>query len=427
MPARRPHRAFPKRQNLQGSMTVANAAPTESALLANPDAASSSVSFSIPALAQSIPSNPSPSNNGPNPPASSSQPAQSSASNNSIATSTVVGACVGAFLALVLAITLAIWYNKRSSKSSSRKAHADSPISQMRNAAGNQSRRQSHLEPWARFDNGGEDVWEGMGQMRQRPSSGPMEKLGAMFHRTPSTTSAEKSSDGHGRESIGTMQHFAKYHPGLAAEMAHEPTPPPPIRRFAGRIEVGPAVSWDGETVGGESFLSLQSRLSGTMSPIIMAKSTPPATASEPHKWESAEVMHVDEDTGVDDSGFVETRNPFADGPVKAKGSNPFFNAQEKPRTATNPFADAYSTKTIPKSFTERTESTFSGSSNERAMQSLLAALETSPEDVNERLRVASMQSSFYSRTSTIMSGDEEDIASVTAFPLPPTQVPRGL
>ncbi|KAH7928230.1 hypothetical protein BV22DRAFT_1192944 [Leucogyrophana mollusca] len=424
MPAHHAHKAFLKRQNIEGSMTVANAQPTESALLANPSAVSPSYSYSVPPLAQAAPTGSSPSGSALNPPASSSQPPQSSASSKDISTGTVVGACVGAFIALVLAISLAVWCNKRSSKPSSRQARSlPSPISQMRNAAGNLSRRQSHLEPWARFDNSGEDRWEGMDQMKQRPPSGPMEKLGAMFHRTPSTTSAEKSSDGHGRESIGTMQHFAKYHPGLAAEMAATPAPPAPIRQFAGRIEIGPSVSWDGETVGGESFLSLRSRLSGTMTPTVMAKSTPPATASEPHKWESAEVMHVDDESDT----IGELRNPFADGSTKSKGSNPFFNAQEKPRTTTNPFADAFATKTVTKEFTNRTESTLSGSSNDRAMQSLIAALEISPEDVKERLRVASMQPSFYSQTSTILSGDEEDVASMTAFPLPPTQIPRGL
>lgn len=285
-----------------------------------------------------------------------------------------------------------------------------------------------------------------------------MEKLGAMFHRTPSTNSAEKSFDGHGnRESIGTMQHFAKYHPGLAEEMASKPvdagyivvTKPPPVKQFAGRTQANgvPAVSWDGDTIGGDSFHTTRSRLSGTMSPTMtMAKFTPPATVSGSHRWESAEVGHIDVCVS-ETSEAGDSRNPFADAASVKSGisrrvTNPFFNAQEKPQKRTllanttpesnpfanttsesNPFAD--SNAPIPRPFLEvqaRSNSDTS-SNNSHAMQSLLAALDMPVEDVRERLRVASMQSSYYSRASTI---DDVDAVSVTAFPYPPTQVPLG-
>lgn len=282
----------------------------------------------------------------------------------------------------------------------------------------------------------------------QRPPSGPMEKLGAMFHRTPSTNSGEKSSDAHGnRESIGTMQHFAKYHPGLAEEMASKPvdagfvvvTKPPPVRRFQGRTQADsvPTISWDSETLGGESFLSIHERLSGTMAPTgTMAKFTPPTTTSGSHRWESAEVGHIDVD-GLEMSEAGDLRSPFADNAASIRSSlnrsviNPFFNAQEKSQKRTllakttstyepNPFTDSNAAVTYLDPPLDPT-SGVSSSSNTQAMQSLIAALDMPPE---EHLRVVSMQSSLYSRSSTIMSGD--DVVSVTAFPYPPTQVPLG-
>ncbi|KIJ67105.1 hypothetical protein HYDPIDRAFT_38529 [Hydnomerulius pinastri MD-312] len=435
------HKLLRKRQNgalpLSGSIVVSNPTPTASSLAQNTAAVSNPDAPSGVPLVGNGPTGSSPTSQVSTP--SATAPATSSG--KQIPLGTVVGACIAAFMALIIAILLAIYCSKRQKP----RRHGPSPRSQSRNAVNDSSRRRSHLEPWGRL-NDDDDHWEGQQQqMKQRPPSGPMEKLGAMFHRTPSTTSGEKSSDGHNRESIGTMQHFAKYHPGLAAEMASQAAikdadsqilKPPPVRQFAGRVaEVEPAVSWDGETVGGESFLSLHSRLSGTMSPTMMAmaKSTPPATASDLHRWESAQVLHIDE-AGSELSEIGELRNPFADSSSSVKGSmrgagNPFFNAQDKPHKRTllpntnnNPFADSYAP------VDSRTDSVVSDSSagNTRAMQSLIAALGVPQEDVQERLRVASMQSSYYSRGSAYLTGDEgEDVISVTAFPYPPTQIPR--
>jgi len=84
-----------------------------------------------------------------------------------------------------------------------------------------------------------------------------------------------------------------------------------------------------------------------------------------------------------------------------------------------NPFADQLKhlfTHTLQDSNTSMT----SISSTDRAMQSLIAALDVTPEEIHERLRVASMQSSIQSNNTAM-----EDDASVAEFPLPPTQVPR--
>jgi hypothetical protein len=260
------------------------------------------------------------------------------------------------------------------------------------------------------------DRWEG--QEKQRP---PSATLGTMFQRTLSNLSAEKSSETHNRESVGTMQHFVKYHPGLAAEMASQGAiagvnskvaKPPPVLRLMGRsTDLAPPVSWDGETVGGESVMSLHSSWSNSASPMMMAtaKSTPPTTSSFLHRWESAEVVHVDSEVSEDG----ELPNPFADSRASSssirsssKGRNPFFSGRDHPVRRTllpdthkNPFADP--------------DAPSRDSSD--PILSLIAALEQPMSD-----RVVSFQSSLYSR----MTGDDGDSTiSVTAFPYPPTQI----
>ncbi|KAG1736592.1 hypothetical protein EDD22DRAFT_924015 [Suillus occidentalis] len=422
-----------KRQTLgglSGSVIVTDTSPTATALVQNTTPIYNSGSATGIQLASSTPS-PSPTSS-----SAASAVATSPSSSSDISLSTVIGACVGAFVLLILVISLAIHCSIR------QKPQRRGNPSQSRNAANNLSRQRSHLQPWDRLN----DDKEGQQDGSPRPPSGPMEKLGAMFHRTPSTTSGEKSSDSHGnRESIGTMQHFAKYHPGLAEEMASKSadlgrvavTKPPPIQRFMSRTTADgvPTISWDGDTVGGgDSFLSVHSRLSGTMSPTMtVAKSTPPATASGSHRWESAEVGHIDV-YGSEMSEAGDSRNPFADAAsvksgVSRRVTNPFFNAQEKPQRRTllanttpesNPFAD--SNTPTPKPFLDVDAHSNSDTSvnNSRAMQCLIAALDM-PADT---LRVSSMRSSNYSHNSTIMSCDEIDAVSVTAFPYPPTQVP---
>lgn len=344
-------------------------------------------------------------------PTPTSAASSSNTSGDQISLGTVIGACVAALIALLLSVLLAFYCSKRHKKST---AYARS-----RNAVNNISRRRSRLEPWKRIDDGG-DHGEGQAHsMKQRPLSGP---LGAMFHRTISNTSGEKSSEAGNRESVGTMQHFAKYHPGLAAEMAsqgagtgvdEEVAKPAPVLRLKGRAsEMVPPVSWDGETVGGDSFFSLHST---SVSPNMMAteRSTPPATTTVLHRWESAEVVHVSQ-VGSEVSDTGELQNPFSDkaSSVKSRNSmrvqNPFFSGRDHlvrrtllPDTHENPFADT----NVPQDSSD-------------AIRSLIAALEVPKEQDNNR--VISVQSSVYSRA----TGDDGDSAiSVAAFPYPPTQI----
>ncbi|KAG2133680.1 uncharacterized protein EDB93DRAFT_862915 [Suillus bovinus] len=421
-----------KRQTLDGlsgSVIVTNTSPTATALIQNTTPVPGSGSQTGIQLASSTPSA--------SPTSSSASSAvttsPSSSSEHDISLGTVIGACVGAFILLVLVIFLAIHCSRRQKPQRRGKA---SPTSQP-HSADNLYRRRFHSQSWERLNDDKVGHLDGS----PRPPSGPMEKLGAMFHRTPSTTSGEKTSESHGnRESIGTMQHFARYHPGLAEEMASKSadlgrtvvTKPLPVQRLMGRPQADgvPTISWDGDTVGGDSFFSVHSRLSGTMSPTMtMVKFTPPATVSGSHRWESAEVGHIDA-YGSEMSEAGDSRNPFADAASVKSGisrrvTNPFFNAQEKSQkrallpnatTESNPFAD--SNAPVPRLEARPNNN---ATNNSHAMQSLIAALDMSAE---AGLSVSSMRLSNYSRSSTIMSCDEVDAVSVTAFPYPPTQVP---
>jgi hypothetical protein len=131
--------------------------------------------------------------------------------------------------------------------------------------------------------------------------------------------------------------------------------------------------------------------------------------------------MHYDE-------ANQQVQNPFSDVPLETRknANNPFFNAQrqvEVPmRRASNPFTDsARVSRTIAQTMEEPLDSMYSA---DRALQSLIAALNSdiSPEEVEQRLRIASMQSTHASIISTYSA----DYASVAEFPLPPTHAPRG-
>ena len=428
-------RLLHKRQNtnsldlpFSGSVVVSNPTPTAS-VLAHDTAAvgSSSPQTGVPLV--STASSSAAFSTSTSDASSSSTP--SSTSNNQIPLGTVIGACLAAFVALLLAIFLALYCSRRQKRDQKRRI-----ASRACNAA-KSLRRLSHPNAWGRLHDDEEDRWDGKSSpLKTRPNSGPIEWLAAMFSRAPSTPSVEKSAEGPTppmRESFGTLEPFEKYHPHLAAQMALEAgaqvTVPPPARPFMGRTDVGPSVSWDGETLGAESFVTSRSLLqSGAMSPTWMSneKLTPPATASDPHRWHKAEVLHTDHTAAVAD------RDPFADitsAPLRRTASNPFFNAQEKqrkrppplPTTSTNPFADSCSV------IASDADSTVDlvPQRNPAAIVSLIEALETGPDQTEEPLRIPSMHSSIYSSSSYLASELGDDASTVAAFPYPPVHHPH--
>jgi len=381
------------------------------------------------------------------PPSTSPTSSAALSSDSSIPVGTVVGACVGAFVGLALLLYLCYLYSKR---------HLGGGAAR----EGNRGRD----ENWKKLDEN-QDKWAGM-PTSPNSSREMEEKNRALFKKSPSmhTTRTKLSDDDHGY-GIPPFE-FSKYHPNLAEELSLEK----PARPFAGaaaqRSDSG--VSWDGSTVHDDSFLSMRSvRVdSGTMSPtLVMAKMTSAALSNPVHKWESAEVLTMEEE---DVTGPKEVHNPFVDVNEQRRSvANPFFNAQELQRSGTrrnrsrsnsrsgrarsvsdtisrtasiatyrqserisNPFTDIQEVPVYhvsPPGLRDHThnDSVASGSSasmfGQHAMKSLIAALDLTQEEVEERLRVVSMQDSNMSRFSTISGAETEaDIATVRQFPMPP-------
>ncbi|KAH9838532.1 uncharacterized protein C8Q71DRAFT_534671 [Rhodofomes roseus] len=372
--------------------------------------------------------------------ASSSATAASASSRDSdISIGAVVGICVGAFAGLGLLLFAFYLYSKRSIKKETKN-------------------RTGH---WNKLSEG-EDKWSGSSPTS--PGERELqEKNSQMFKKSsPSmrTTRTKVLDEDHGGFNLPPLE-FAKYHPGLAKELALEQ----PTRPYAAqRGESG--VSWDGSTVHEDSFLEMRSvRVdSGAVSPTFgFAKMTPVAESSPIHQWESAEVLTM-ADEHVD--GPREVQNPFNDVSEQRRSvANPFFNAQEITRRPTRSRSNSRSRTSRTRSVSEATavsrpasahkservsnpfsdiqevpvyrvappdafghshnDSVASGNSmnlfGAHAMKSLIAALDLAPDEVEERLRIMSMSGSTASRMSTISGQDDDaDIVTVRAFPMPP-------
>ena len=254
---------------------------------------------------------------------------------------------------------------------------------------------------------------------------------------SPQPTEAARTSDDHfgsQHDVAAKSLPFAQYHPKLAEQMALEP--PRPIG-FGDQ----PKASLDGS--GNGSFLSLGTVHieSGKMSPTFnVAKTTPPATASKLHHWESAEVVEPDtyaQEVEIHTDPFSEQSTPTAYSTTETFGDrrslhNPFFNAHPGVRSrrpsvarktstmsvSSDPFSKGEIVMPKPRFVShEAHDSSSSGGSvgNEKAMQSLIAALELPQDVIEERLRVASMQPSEISMYSTMDSPYEY------AIPIPDT------
>lgn len=295
-----------------------------------------------------------------------------------------------------------------------------------------------------KFDDG-VDRWEGRNEMSEtrglsKPTLPPVTQVTS----SPLVTGGSMSShDNFGSEHDVTSQSmpFSQYHPRLITRV-------PPPRHL--RDENQSTASLEGSTTAG-TLLSLGTVHieSGKMSPTFnMAKATPPATASRLHQWESAEVVDPDADAQeieVYQDPFSEKSTPTNYSPTetvddKKSFHNPFFNAHpgihsRRPSNAKNltmsmssDALDKDEMVVMPKpNFISHIphDSSSSGGTvgNGKAMQHLIAALELPQEVIEERLRVASMQSmlslhpSEGSRYSNVM-----DTPVGYAIPLPETE-----
>ncbi|EKM58256.1 uncharacterized protein PHACADRAFT_252446 [Phanerochaete carnosa HHB-10118-sp] len=417
-----------KRQTLgSGTSTVGEASPTDSQLIIStgvlPDAtlAIPLVSGFTPTIS-SIATSTAASSSSASPAATSNSAALKGSS--SVSLSTVIAACVGAFAGMALLVSIFIWWSRHPSTKSRNLPR--SPVAENRNARGREEQERTRTTQ----------------QMTQQEAD---EKNFSMFKkRSPSTrtTRTAKVLEEHGFDMPSIPTEISKYRPGLAKELALEDALEEPERPYAARQDSG--VSWDGETLGDDSFLSLRSvRIeSGSMSPTIgMAKMTPPAMPSQLHYWESAEVVTIGDSPAAGSSS--ESANPFADAneDKRRSHSNPFFNAGELHRassrrsrsnsrgqsqsrrasrstvrvrvasevgSAIDPFADitdpppaiSLPDSTLPNSPAHRHNMSLASDeaeqameASDRAMQSLIAALDLTKGSGDTRLRIQSTHS----------------------------------
>jgi len=255
-------------------------------------------------------------------------------------------------------------------------------------------------------------AWQGSnGASKDKPPLGPGISPGGktpesgkfpLFEKEPSvrTVSDEKAnvSDNHTFDP-SSMPNFAKYHSDFAQE------------------EGSPVVSWDGHS--GDHLLSLRGSTSDTMSPTtVTARQTPRPTDSAQHRWESAEVVMMDEPTTQRpsvSSYASQSQNPFLDSAASRRstggndsdtrtGGNPFFSAGQH-----NPFSDRSSrSRKSSVSTAKRSRSNSSGgtirggTSGEGALFSIIAALDnppTVPDDQTPRTSVTTVTTSIYAPT----------------------------
>jgi hypothetical protein len=368
---------------------------------------------------------------------SSSVPSSSSSSSASdgsgISMGAVIGACLGTLAGALVLVLAGLWLYKRSDPKKRKGPGRAGP----------------GLQPNWKELNDDEDKWEGMhsdtkAKTRETVEIAPMEKLTMFKKSTPSVRTAytTKTTSDELPAFNFDLHPFSQYHPNLAKELASSDDPP--VAPFLhGRKDPAAVSSWDGDTIGGaSSYLSTRSnRMSGTMSPTLyVARPTAAAlTNSQPHYWESAEVVNIEGNVAeIGDS--QDGDNPFLH-PIERRKSehNPFFGGSSSlpstslskpnkskareitPPAPTNPFADS-SEMDVGRNPTfshSAVNSVSSVSSSDRAIQSLIAALNTTPELADtEPSLVSGSADSIYTAAEYNSDEDEEDVTN--SFPLPP-------
>jgi hypothetical protein len=383
----------PSASGLQGGATATSDAIVASSLLLGPSA--SAVSSSSDTLDPSQSENTITSGSTPTQTGSTTSSSASALTHPSVSTGAVIGISVGVFLVTVAAMFAMYSFFQKRAVARARRPPARGPPPASRgigNARGNGKGKQWHqLEDGDDHRDGGEKPSSGVINLT-RPETLDSHNF-ALFEKDPSIRSLADDkanvADVHSFDP-STMPNFAKYHPGLAEELSTVlPLPP-----FASRAHGSPIISWDGATVDGDSFLSLRTSPSDSMSPsAVMARQTPQATDSALHRWESAEVLIMDESKSERPSVYSQaTENPFSDDAAprasddsdsRTNHGNPFFNASRH----VNPFSDrasrsrksSISTIKRSRSNSVATAGTVRAGASENALLSLIAALNTVP------------------------------------------------
>lgn len=414
------------------------------------------------------------------------------ASGKNISLTTVVGSCVAAFVGAALLIAIGFYFYRRYSASlkekNRRRPLPRSAFSDNIRGAGGEGR---NSKTWNRLDSGEfEDKWDGKdagtaaaaAASRKTPdhlSVPPLEKMDMFNKKSPSASSHHGSGSDEQHGGAYEMQH----HPyGQSSSL---PPKMPEARDLLGRepqnalgqIDSGPPISW-ASSPSQTSFLSAARIESGAMSPTLaMAIPTPPATRSQPHRWESAEVVNLPEGQSaeyVDDDSHAGSRtslhNPFFSGgggdyyspPRRARSGSQStvrsrsgsvrsrrnsnatvtqlpasssappvpdvtIKASDDNRLSMDPFNDPLP---APPSFIrhQATGSASSAASNERAIRQLVAAagIDLSEDEIQRRLKAVSMQPSVISNSGDSMYTDADpDLAeeALKSFPKPPSSI----
>ena len=343
----------------------------------------------------------------------SENPSTSSAIKSVIPLSVVIGACVGAFFGAIFLICLSVWFYRRSSRRPPR-ARQQQPLA-----------RSHGINPstsWTRFDDDG-DKWQGRNETAEKTGPGSV-TLPPRTQRAASQRSTKRPLTGEDpfesqHDATSQSQPFSHHRPNLVEQTASEPPRPVGVD----------SKSLDGSTTGTFLTLGTVHIESGKMSPTFnVAKTTPLATTSVLHRWESAEVIDPDADAQeveIHSDLFSEKSTPTTYSPTETIDGrksfhNPFFSAHpgtpaRRPSTtrkssnmsiSSDPFNKDEEMMTMPKpkfiSHVAHDSSSSGGSfGNEKSMQGLIAALGLSQEVIEERLRIASMHPSEASRYST--------------------------
>jgi hypothetical protein len=320
-------------------------------------------------------------------PDTTSTSSSSTHSSPSVSTGSAIAIIIAAFLVLIGAMFVVYKYFKKRIASRARHPLSRGPPLVVRGTEGLRDYGKDKQR------NNGDDRGEGKSSSHAgvpglRGKSLDSAKFG-LFEKDPSIRSVtdEKADISDDHFDPSTMATFAKYQVDPADDLSRP-------RPLVAHEEGSPTVSWDGRTVISDPFRSLHVSVSDNMSPTtVIARQTPRTTDSAQHRWESAEVVMMDEAT----TDYTDaSQNPFDDdsapresigddGSDPRSGTNPFFNASQH-----NPFADrstrsrnsSVSTAKRSRSYSISSGATARAEESQNALFSLLAALDPAPPPV---------------------------------------------
>ena len=341
---------------------------------------------------------------------STSSPTPSTSSSSSlktpsVSTGSVLAIAISVFLVLIGAMLVIHTYIKRRTSSRARHPPSRGPQAAVRGPEilrdHGKDKRRNNSDDRSGGKNNSLGSLNPTGARGRSPDSakfGLFEKDPSIHSLTDEKANISTSDDHHFDPS--TMASFARYPVDGFAALSH----PHPLASHAGG---SPPVSWDGKTVISDPFASLHASVSDTMSPTAVVVRQTPLTDSAQHRWESAEVVMMDEAATEPMSVYSDmSQSPFNDDapPRTSSGSkesarrsngNPFFNASQH-----NPFAErstrsrassvsnatakrsrsysASSTGTVRAAAAAAAAAAAEGPESENALVSLLAALRPS-------------------------------------------------